>query len=57
MGVREGIVIFELVSILHHCPFQRLPSTRDDTALSYHLHVLTKLHLCMNGSTFRVKTE
>ncbi|KAF8358213.1 sbp-1 [Pristionchus pacificus] len=37
--------------------YARLPSTRDDTALSYHLHVLTKLHLCMNGSTFRVKTE
>ncbi|GMT19705.1 hypothetical protein PFISCL1PPCAC_11002, partial [Pristionchus fissidentatus] len=37
--------------------YARLPSTRDDTALSYHLHVLTKLHLCMNGSPFRVKSD
>ncbi|GMS91492.1 hypothetical protein PENTCL1PPCAC_13667, partial [Pristionchus entomophagus] len=37
--------------------YARLPSTRDDTALSYHLHVLTKLHLCMSSSPFRVKTE
>ncbi|GMR43087.1 hypothetical protein PMAYCL1PPCAC_13282, partial [Pristionchus mayeri] len=37
--------------------YARLPSTRDDTALSYHLHVLTKLHLCMSGSSFRVKSE